>query len=151
MTWQVEYQCEGFLEKNRDRVYEEQINILKASQVLIRANKSICYGMLIWDIVFHKWHSYAVVADSFRARPRIWLLESPLNWKLLERTDLIKRSAEFSINLICNIIKWKYYWNFLLKNEDDELLCPFSCPCIYFFPAINSRISQARCHRLMNS
>ncbi|XP_068562946.1 unconventional myosin-Vb isoform X1 [Cebidichthys violaceus] len=28
----VEYQCEGFLEKNRDTVYEEQINILKASQ-----------------------------------------------------------------------------------------------------------------------
>ncbi|KAK5623619.1 Unconventional myosin-Vb [Crenichthys baileyi] len=27
----VEYQCEGFLEKNRDTVYEEQINILKAS------------------------------------------------------------------------------------------------------------------------
>lgn len=30
---QVEYQCAGFLEKNRDTVYEEQINILKASQV----------------------------------------------------------------------------------------------------------------------
>lgn len=29
----MEYQCEGFLEKNRDTVYEEQINILKASQV----------------------------------------------------------------------------------------------------------------------
>uniref|UniRef100_A0A8C3NHK0 Uncharacterized protein n=1 Tax=Geospiza parvula TaxID=87175 RepID=A0A8C3NHK0_GEOPR len=28
----VEYQSEGFLEKNRDTVYEEQINILKASQ-----------------------------------------------------------------------------------------------------------------------
>ncbi|KAJ8338766.1 hypothetical protein SKAU_G00355520 [Synaphobranchus kaupii] len=27
----VEYQCDGFLEKNRDTVYEEQINILKAS------------------------------------------------------------------------------------------------------------------------
>lgn len=33
---QVEYQCEGFLEKNRDTVYEEQINILKASQVRTR-------------------------------------------------------------------------------------------------------------------
>uniref|UniRef100_A0A8B9K7C9 Myosin VB n=1 Tax=Astyanax mexicanus TaxID=7994 RepID=A0A8B9K7C9_ASTMX len=30
---QVEYQCDGFLEKNRDTVYEEQINILKASKV----------------------------------------------------------------------------------------------------------------------
>uniref|UniRef100_A0A674G8C3 Myosin VB n=1 Tax=Taeniopygia guttata TaxID=59729 RepID=A0A674G8C3_TAEGU len=29
----VEYQSEGFLEKNRDTVYEEQINILKASKV----------------------------------------------------------------------------------------------------------------------
>lgn len=34
---QVEYQCEGFLEKNRDTVYEEQINILKASQVGTRS------------------------------------------------------------------------------------------------------------------
>lgn len=32
---QVEYQCDGFLEKNRDTVYEEQINILKASKVRI--------------------------------------------------------------------------------------------------------------------
>uniref|UniRef100_A0A670ISY8 Myosin VB n=1 Tax=Podarcis muralis TaxID=64176 RepID=A0A670ISY8_PODMU len=29
----VEYQCDGFLEKNRDTVHEEQINILKASKV----------------------------------------------------------------------------------------------------------------------
>lgn len=33
VPWQVEYQCDGFLEKNRDTVYEEQINILKASKV----------------------------------------------------------------------------------------------------------------------
>ncbi|XP_071436112.1 unconventional myosin-Vb isoform X2 [Pithys albifrons albifrons] len=31
-TDKVEYQSEGFLEKNRDTVYEEQINILKASK-----------------------------------------------------------------------------------------------------------------------
>jgi len=36
LSLQVEYQCEGFLEKNRDTVYEEQINILKASQVETR-------------------------------------------------------------------------------------------------------------------
>uniref|UniRef100_A0A8C7GVV8 Myosin VB n=1 Tax=Oncorhynchus kisutch TaxID=8019 RepID=A0A8C7GVV8_ONCKI len=30
----VEYQCDGFLEKNRDTVYEEQINILKASKLM---------------------------------------------------------------------------------------------------------------------
>lgn len=30
---QVEYQCEGFLEKNKDTVNEEQINVLKASKV----------------------------------------------------------------------------------------------------------------------
>ncbi|KAM6902874.1 unconventional myosin-Vb [Xenentodon cancila] len=35
---QVEYQCEGFLEKNRDTVYEEQINILKASQFQLVAD-----------------------------------------------------------------------------------------------------------------
>ncbi|XP_055009754.1 unconventional myosin-Vb isoform X2 [Boleophthalmus pectinirostris] len=34
----VEYQCEGFLEKNRDTVYEEQINILKASEVQLVAD-----------------------------------------------------------------------------------------------------------------
>uniref|UniRef100_A0A8C4XTE8 Myosin VB n=1 Tax=Falco tinnunculus TaxID=100819 RepID=A0A8C4XTE8_FALTI len=32
-TDKVEYQSEGFLEKNRDTVYEEQINILKTSKV----------------------------------------------------------------------------------------------------------------------
>lgn len=31
--WQVEYQCEGFLAKNKDTVNEEQINVLKASKV----------------------------------------------------------------------------------------------------------------------
>uniref|UniRef100_A0A6Q2YXM0 Myosin VB n=1 Tax=Esox lucius TaxID=8010 RepID=A0A6Q2YXM0_ESOLU len=34
----VEYQCEGFLEKNRDTVYEEQINILKASKYQLVAD-----------------------------------------------------------------------------------------------------------------
>ncbi|XP_046723179.1 unconventional myosin-Vb isoform X3 [Silurus meridionalis] len=34
----VEYQCEGFLEKNRDTVYEEQINILKASKFQLVAD-----------------------------------------------------------------------------------------------------------------
>ncbi|KAM9841203.1 unconventional myosin-Vb [Aulostomus maculatus] len=34
----VEYQCSGFLEKNRDTVYEEQINILKASQFQLVAD-----------------------------------------------------------------------------------------------------------------
>jgi hypothetical protein len=29
---QVEYECEGFLHKNRDTVMEEQITILKASK-----------------------------------------------------------------------------------------------------------------------
>lgn len=31
----VEYQCEGFLEKNKDRVNEEQINVLKSSKVIV--------------------------------------------------------------------------------------------------------------------
>lgn len=35
ISWpfQVEYLSDGFLEKNRDTVHEEQINILKASKV----------------------------------------------------------------------------------------------------------------------
>lgn len=33
--FQVEYQCEGFLEKNQDTVYEEQIKVLKSSKVSI--------------------------------------------------------------------------------------------------------------------
>lgn len=52
LTWQVEYQCEGFLEKNRDRVYEEQINILKASQVQSRTNKNVYNEMLQCDGCF---------------------------------------------------------------------------------------------------
>ncbi|XP_053304206.1 unconventional myosin-Vb isoform X2 [Spea bombifrons] len=35
---QVEYQSDGFLEKNRDTVYEEQINILKASKYQLVAD-----------------------------------------------------------------------------------------------------------------
>jgi myosin-5 len=35
----VEYLSDGFLEKNRDTVYEEQINILKASKVKKQTNK----------------------------------------------------------------------------------------------------------------
>ncbi|XP_057675067.1 unconventional myosin-Vb isoform X2 [Corythoichthys intestinalis] len=34
----VEYECAGFLEKNRDTVYDEQINILKASQLELVAD-----------------------------------------------------------------------------------------------------------------
>ncbi|XP_018416500.1 PREDICTED: unconventional myosin-Vb [Nanorana parkeri] len=34
----VEYQCDGFLEKNRDTVYEEHINILKASKYQLVAD-----------------------------------------------------------------------------------------------------------------
>uniref|UniRef100_A0A8C8JBD3 Myosin VB n=1 Tax=Oncorhynchus tshawytscha TaxID=74940 RepID=A0A8C8JBD3_ONCTS len=37
----VEYQCDGFLEKNRDTVYEEHINILKASKFFF-VKLSIC-------------------------------------------------------------------------------------------------------------
>ncbi|XP_067874083.1 unconventional myosin-Va isoform X5 [Heterodontus francisci] len=33
----VEYQCEGFLEKNKDTVYEEQITVLKASKLNLLA------------------------------------------------------------------------------------------------------------------
>lgn len=35
MCFQVEYQCEGFLEKNKDTVFEEQIKVLKSSKVTI--------------------------------------------------------------------------------------------------------------------
>ena len=39
----VEYQVDGFLDKNRDSVIEEQINVLKMSQVLLLfLNKFIC-------------------------------------------------------------------------------------------------------------
>lgn len=38
-TGQVEYQCDGFLEKNKDTVNEEQINVLKASKVRSSKNK----------------------------------------------------------------------------------------------------------------
>lgn len=30
---QVEYQCKGFLEKNRDTLYEELVDIIRASKV----------------------------------------------------------------------------------------------------------------------
>lgn len=50
---QVEYQCDGFLEKNRDTVHEEQINILKASKV----NSEIPGGGINLKLTFqhHSW------------------------------------------------------------------------------------------------
>jgi hypothetical protein len=49
MCFQVEYQCEGFLEKNKDTVFEEQIKVLKSSKVtmdrhiLMRIYSIKCY------------------------------------------------------------------------------------------------------------
>uniref|UniRef100_A0A8C9ZTK0 Myosin VB n=1 Tax=Sander lucioperca TaxID=283035 RepID=A0A8C9ZTK0_SANLU len=54
----VEYQCEGFLEKNRDTVYEEQINILKASQFQLVAD------------LFHEKSDTAPPAKSSRVNVR---------------------------------------------------------------------------------
>uniref|UniRef100_A0AAY5KIB0 Myosin VAa n=1 Tax=Esox lucius TaxID=8010 RepID=A0AAY5KIB0_ESOLU len=41
----VEYQCEGFLEKNKDTVNEEQINVLKASKVRVPFRNSLAMLM----------------------------------------------------------------------------------------------------------
>ena len=35
--YQVEYQCRGFLEKNRDALYEELVDIMRDSKVNITA------------------------------------------------------------------------------------------------------------------
>lgn len=43
----MEYQCDGFLEKNRDTVYEEQINILKASKVRLKAECANKFASLL--------------------------------------------------------------------------------------------------------
>lgn len=47
-SFQVEYQCEGFLEKNKDTVYEEQIKVLKSSKVSIRI-------LLFFSVVIMPW------------------------------------------------------------------------------------------------
>lgn len=50
MCFQVEYQCEGFLEKNKDTVFEEQIKVLKSSKVtmyMIFSSQDIVNKMLI--------------------------------------------------------------------------------------------------------
>lgn len=50
MCFQVEYQCEGFLEKNKDTVFEEQIKVLKSSKVtmcMVFSNQNILNKMLI--------------------------------------------------------------------------------------------------------
>ena len=39
---QVEYQCDGFLEKNKDTVNEDQIHVLKASKVCLFHSNSVC-------------------------------------------------------------------------------------------------------------
>ena len=39
----MEYQCDGFLEKNKDTVNEEQINVLKMSKVKLVSYFSVLY------------------------------------------------------------------------------------------------------------
>lgn len=51
--FQVEYQCEGFLEKNKDTVYEEQIKVLKSSKVSIRI-------IFIFSVVIVPWVKHRV-------------------------------------------------------------------------------------------
>lgn len=53
----MEYLSDGFLEKNRDTVYEEQINILKASKV--KGGRSGDRGQGV--------HSESLVSNTFPA------------------------------------------------------------------------------------
>ena len=70
----VEYQMDGFLEKNRDTILEEQINLFKASQVstlgtaygLIRQN---LFGNRTGTDTMHKYRSY--ISCSMKAKHKI--------------------------------------------------------------------------------
>lgn len=47
--YQVQYECDGFLDKNRDTVFEELINILRASQVLPSRRNTRSFVFLVWS------------------------------------------------------------------------------------------------------
>lgn len=49
----MEYQCEGFLEKNKDTVYEEQIKVLKSSKVSIKIFLFSSFGVMDSQIKGH--------------------------------------------------------------------------------------------------
>jgi len=56
----VEYQIEGFIEKNRDTILEEHIKILKASEVVYRPRSpyvirwmpAACCNVSHWQVVY---------------------------------------------------------------------------------------------------
>ena len=62
----VEYQMDGFLDKNRDTVLEEHINILKASEVCI-------YAVIIIIIIII---IISLTSIFFQDKSRVWTAAS---------------------------------------------------------------------------
>lgn len=66
----MEYQCKGFLEKNRDTLYEELVDIMRTSEVILPVKKRegvfhssqpICNTFLLVTTVisFHFWPTFS--------------------------------------------------------------------------------------------
>lgn len=100
---QVEYQCDGFLEKNKDTVNEEQINVLKASKVRSTHTYTLQYiesrswqdlcaeshlNTSVYDTKYYE-ASSEIKAKKPAARGKLWhlvycsLTKSPI-WSLRE-------------------------------------------------------------------
>lgn len=130
MSWllsrQVEYQCEGFLEKNRDTVYEEQINILKASQVRtrtrepenqeqrIRTAKPVsCVLLVPLDPQFHRWRNSSVPdIHTGWVQPAVALI-----------LDLSATSTAHLIYILCCSV------SYLKVNRDYYVIIPLRSDC----------------------
>ncbi|XP_073333626.1 unconventional myosin-Vb isoform X1 [Pagrus major] len=103
----VEYQCEGFLEKNRDTVYEEQINILKASQ---------------FQLVADLFHDKNDVSSSKSSRVNVRAAKSTPKAPNREHRKTVGHQFRSSLHLLMETLNatTPHYVRCIKPNDDKE-------------------------------
>lgn len=67
---QVEYQCRGFLEKNRDTLYEELVEVVRVSKVTLSVSSSArCAGFLLSSPSSDRVPGFSVLCFSLPSSP----------------------------------------------------------------------------------
>uniref|UniRef100_A0A670ZRU9 Myosin VB n=1 Tax=Pseudonaja textilis TaxID=8673 RepID=A0A670ZRU9_PSETE len=111
----VEYYCEGFLEKNRDTVHEEQINILKASKVKLPV------GEIDWIAVF--WHYMLFMAEV--PSPFIFDVSVQVNLSNKEHKKTVGHQFRNSLHLLMETLNATTpHYVRCIKPNDEKL--PFT-------------------------
>lgn len=105
----MEYQCEGFLEKNKDTVNEEQINVLKNSKVKLFINGLLYFHFLVLPLSL------------------LWLKESSVNTSLTKRkwlqTTFCVASAWTHTLELFNHNYWRKYTHFFQFQIENTATC----------------------------